>query len=329
MVAQIGGGKVPAAVICTMLVIRTYDYMVANSAQTLASPPATSQKSVDSPPFQPLNAEPCPVCTTCPVCATCPVCSSSKVKDEIEQGKSVNEQNYDADYWSEQQGANVFSGVYKGDILRHFFSKPSVESVLEFGSAGGYIVSKLPASVRAGVEVNQFARDHAKETNSAAQYYERLEDVDIPEGGFEIIYSTSVIEHVDCPLSMLRQMRTMLKPGGQLIIGIKNDGADPAQSRWKSGDLNHHIYTWNELLLGNMMQSAGLHICGVQGYYTAWHGNFMRDYTANKKGWCQAGLNVGKSQNVYYIWAIGTLDATFCGNAVKALTDVASCNYFE
>jgi SAM-dependent methyltransferase len=291
---------------------------------------------------QPFSQRSCPLCQACPpqpscvACSPCPpppACGKSAVgrggapTPSTQKGKSQNEQNYDEEYWTSQKSANQFAGLYKGDLLRHLFPKKHLESVLEFGSAGGYIVSKLPASLKAGVEVSQFARAHAQKQNPEARYYERLDEVATPAGGFEVIYTTSVIEHVDCPLCMLRQMRTMLQPGGRLIVGIKNDGADPAQVRWHRGDRNHHIYTWNELLLGNLIQSAGFHVCDVKGAYSAWHGgaNMFKAYEANKFQWCVQGLRAGKDANVYNIWAVATLDAAKCGNAKKALSDVASC----
>lgn len=292
-----------------------------------------SNKCIPRENFPNSNKQKCPTCPVCKQCANCPDCTQSSSKTiivpetNLEVKKSENEEHYDTTYWNYQKSANQFGGVYKGDILRYLFTK-KLASVLEFGSAGGYIVSKLPAELKVGVEVSYFARTHAAEANPEAHYYERLEHVPIPGNVFEVIYTTSVIEHVDCPLCMLRQMRSMLQPRGRIIVGIRNDGLDPGQQGWTTNDRNNHIYTWNELLLGNLLKSAGLHVCGVQGGYTAWHGsNYMQSYLNDKKKWCHQALKTGKQQNVYYIWSVSTNNAEECKDVRRNLASVSSCEY--
>ena len=71
----------------------------------------------------------------------------------LPDSKSQNENIYDATYWSYQKSMNEFGGAFKGDVLKHFMP-PSASSVLEFGSAGGYIVSQMPVQTKVGVEIN-------------------------------------------------------------------------------------------------------------------------------------------------------------------------------
>ena len=46
-----------------------------------------------------------------------------------------------------------------------------------------------------------------------------------------------------------------MKPGAVIYIMVVNDGRSNFQN-WGDAELNKHIYTWNSLLLGNMIEGA-------------------------------------------------------------------------
>lgn len=237
---------------------------------------------------------------------------------------SKNEQTYDAKYWAWQEKMNEFGAAIKGDILRHILqgrrtpnnnttttTTTVVNNILEFGCSGGYILNGMPAQHRYGVEVNPAARAHAIEKFAAniTQVVERIDDIDPPSLELDVIYTTSVLEHVDCPLCELRKLKAKLKQGGILIVGLRNDGADPLQqlSRQKK-DKNHHIYTWNPLLLGNMLLAAGLTPCHVIESVEAWHAINVTTYNNDKLAYCRKGLEVGQKKNVHNLWSVSVLD---------------------
>lgn len=64
---------------------------------------------------------------------------------------------------------------------------------------------------------------------------------------------------MECPLTELREVFKKVRPGGRLIVGIKNEGVQYLQ-QYKTGDTDNHLYTWNALLLGNMVRAAGFRV---------------------------------------------------------------------
>jgi len=244
--------------------------------------------------------------------------------------KSQNENIYDATYWKYQQHMNEFGGAFKGDVIKHFMP-PSASSVLEFGSAGGYIVSQMPVQTKVGVEINPTSREHAEKTfgDQGLTCYERVSQVPNSEG-FDMVYTTSVLEHVDCPLCTLRELKGLMKSTGRLVVGLRNDGVDPRQTVFGE-DPNHHIYTWNELLMGNLIQSAGYKVCAVGGKWSGWHTIDVAVYRSHKKRYCQKASLHGHQIKNRNLWAIAVLPDGDCGNAKLVMDDVMDkdCRYLD
>jgi hypothetical protein len=77
---------------------------------------------------------------------------------------------------------------------------------------------------------------------------------------------------------------------------------------WKMNRTTTYIYTWNELLLSNLIASAGFIPCGTIGQWDAWHQPItVEHYESDKHSYCVKGLQAGKEQNVYNIWSAAVL----------------------
>ena len=72
----------------------------------------------------------------------------------------------------------------------------------------------------------------------------------------DVIYSTSVFEHVVCPVQELRELRRKLWPGGRIIIGVKNEGVE-LWHPWNPHHKDRHLWTWNSRLIGNVLGLSG------------------------------------------------------------------------
>lgn len=262
--------------------------------------------------------------------------------------RSENEKYYGKGYFTWQIGYNRFGAAWKGDIIRALFPRgkkplpvaPSSSksksklmynmSVIEFGCSGGYIIGGLPVTSKSGVEINPASLQHANENQLNLSTYLRI--ADIPPGTtYDMVYSTSVIEHVDCPLCEVRQLKDLISPTtGRLVIGIKNDGAAPKQ-HWTRDDVNHHIYTWNELLLGNLMTSAGLYVCDVKGSFNAWWSTNVVDYERNKTKYCLKAVQHGEKTHTYNVWgvAVHPENKKACGEIREQLLAITDphCSY--
>ena len=244
---------------------------------------------------------------------------------------SKNEEIYDVKYWEWQASMNKFGAAYKGDIIRHLIASmpKQPESIMEFGCSGGYILDSMPVEHKYGVELNPSSRAFAKDTfPTIKEVFPRIES--IPDTlKFDVIFTTSVLEHVDCPLCELAKFKAKLQPGGVVIVGLKNDGADLKQTfgSYKK-EPNHHIYTWNPLLLANILDSAGFTPCNVIGQFDAWHAVDVAQYTKDKHAYCVKGLAHGKSNQVHNLWSIAVADSE-CLEYSSRLNEILNCQYLQ
>lgn len=159
--------------------------------------------------------------------------------------------HYDARYWAWQNQAIEFQTDFRlQPILPHV--RPS-DTVLDFGCAGGTVLAALPASRKIGVELNDLARESAQR-EFGLEVHKRLADV--PDHVADVVISSHTLEHLEAPIEALRQLRTKIKPGGKLVLVLPIDSWRHQQA-WNPDDINHHLYTWTPLLLGNALHDAG------------------------------------------------------------------------
>jgi SAM-dependent methyltransferase len=137
--------------------------------------------------------------------------------------------------------------------------------VVDFGG-GGYLLARLPAAEKVGVDPSPYARGEANRQGieSAAS----LDD--LPEAWADVVVSNHALEHTLAPLDELRAIRRVLRPGGRLVLVVAID--DWRAQRWPDPhDQNHHLYTWTPLLLGSLLVEAGLELDSVRVVTRAWH----------------------------------------------------------
>ena len=90
--------------------------------------------------------------------------------------------------------------------------------ILDVGCGPGFLLSGLASRwERYGVEISKVAAGHARKYGEIFQG--SLEDAAYPAEYFDMVVFHHVIEHLDDPLTTLREIRRVLCPGGWLILG--------------------------------------------------------------------------------------------------------------
>ncbi|EJK74333.1 hypothetical protein THAOC_03994 [Thalassiosira oceanica] len=195
-----------------------------------------------------------------------------------------------------------------------------------------YLASEDEVAIRAfGEKAPRNWRIHTSgPTGKGIQDVFLLTELIPPSVMFDVIYSTDVLEHTDCPLCELRTLHPKLKSNGVLIVHLRNDGADKSQGFGKyKKEQNHHIYTWNALLLANMLDSAGFIPCNVISEFSAWvHPIRVEHYERDKYAYCLLGLeHQGRRDEVNNLWAVAVKDAQSCEAYRRKLEDLLDCKY--
>ncbi len=164
-------------------------------------------------------------------------------------------------------------GSYRSNLLSKNFSKyiDSDDVVLDFGCGAGHIIGSLNCKEKYGIEINPHARREAKKYNIKV-----FEDFNLIKAKtIDKVISNHALEHVACPIKVLKQIYDCLKPGGLFILCIPiNDWR--MQRYYKKNDPNHHLYTWTPQLIGNCLSDTGFDIISIKIINRAWPTLFGR-----------------------------------------------------
>lgn len=128
-------------------------------------------------------------------------------------------------------------------------------TILDFGCGSGAILSSLTSIPnRIGIEANATSRAFAVENGILA--YDRLRYVE--HSSVDLIISHHALEHCVHPLAEVKRMANVLSPGGKVVIITPYDSIRQKMHRkYRKDDVNHHLYTWTPLLLGNLFSEGG------------------------------------------------------------------------
>ncbi len=128
--------------------------------------------------------------------------------------------------------------------------------LLDAGCGDGYWLARLqvvPDLTLTGVDYNPLRVERAKQVAIHANVIQGdLKDFTLTGKSFDIVLLNQVIEHVQDDVGVLQVVRSVLKPGGMLILGTPNEGS--LLQKWmlrRTGALkttDHvHFYTEQEL----------------------------------------------------------------------------------
>ncbi len=161
--------------------------------------------------------------------------------------------HYDETYYANQLLAQKPQTVLRRTMpVAPFLS--DADSVLDFGCSEGSVLSALPGSRKAGIEVNHYSRGIAQQ-----QGLDVRGSIEEFQGeSFTRIVSCHCLEHVADPAAVLAKLRGLLTSDGKLVLLLPlNDCRDRRQRSWQPGDINQHLYAWTPLILGNLLAVAG------------------------------------------------------------------------
>jgi SAM-dependent methyltransferase len=120
--------------------------------------------------------------------------------------------------------------------------------VLDVGCNTGYGTVRLCGDARSvtGVDVSPAAIDRARTREGAEQVEFRVIDgITLPfaDGSFDLVTSFQVIEHVTDTASYLREIRRVLRPGGQALFTTPNAAIrlDPGMTPWNKFHVREYL----------------------------------------------------------------------------------------
>jgi len=175
--------------------------------------------------------------------------------------KELASKHYDKKYFERQSPIGEFGGWANQTKFLNYIGSNS--HVLDFGCGGGFLLASLQCAKKVGVEVNPSAAEVAK--SKGIEVYSSVAEV--PDDYVDVIISDNALEHTLHPLEELKLLHRKLKKGGKIIFVVP---CESISHHYKPNDINHHLYSWSPMCLGNLFSEAGFQVIESKPYIHKW-----------------------------------------------------------
>lgn len=122
-----------------------------------------------------------------------------------------------------------------------------------------------------GVDISEFGVRFSREELGIDVHLGTLEDAAFPDGHFDVVFSSHVLEHIADPLELLAEMRRVLRPGGAIVTVIPTQFAAPSYRfcRKLFGDSPpRHVSYYSRSNFSRLLEKAGFDVveatCNVE-----------------------------------------------------------------
>jgi SAM-dependent methyltransferase len=90
---------------------------------------------------------------------------------------------------------------------------------------------------------------------------------DVPDEYVDMIISNNALEHTLQPLQELKGLYKKLRFGGRAVFVVPCESISYA---YEPGDVNHHLYSWSPMCIGNLFSEAGFSVVESKAYIHKW-----------------------------------------------------------
>ncbi len=174
----------------------------------------------------------------------------------------------DEKYLQEEEGRRT-SAQY---ILKYLNQvKPNKGKLLDIGCAAGFFLDEARKEGWEvyGVEVSQWAANHAKNTLGLSHVYQgTLEDAKLAHHTFDAVIMTDVIEHLIYPKDILVNIRLLLKPNGIVCCNTPDIGSLISRllgAKWW-GIKQSHLFYFNTSTLNDIFNASGFSVIKIRSH---------------------------------------------------------------
>jgi SAM-dependent methyltransferase len=236
-------------------------------------------------------------------CADCSARFTQQVPDVSSIGRYYQSDNYISHSDTSKGFVNSLYHLARKITLRQKrrllqnFTGLTTGALLDIGAGTGAFASFME---RAGwkvtaLEPDETARKMARDTHSITLLpSDKL--FHLPPGSFDAITMWHVLEHVHSLHEYMKQLKTLLKPGGRLFIAVPNYTSYDAQmykADWAAYDVPRHLYHFSPRSMRKLLENHNLALVSVR---PMWFDSFYVSLLSEK-------YKTGKGNLVKGAWA--------------------------
>ncbi len=156
---------------------------------------------------------------------------------------------------------------HRGDRLNHALVVPGGK-YLDVGCGLGEMVAAMGrlGMEAEGVEPGEAAVDKARSLGLKV-HHGMLDDAHFPDSMFDSISLYHVLEHTPDPVGILAECRRILKPTGEIVVGVPNFGSlvrSLVGLTWSAYDLPRHLHHFCQSSITSVAMRAGLTVVAME-----------------------------------------------------------------
>lgn len=199
---------------------------------------------------------------------------SSKSTNKTIKNYDKHARQYHEDVTSESNG--VYHAYYEKPALRSLLSNLTGLSIMSFGCGSGadlYLAKEQNPAKIIGVDPSAELLKIAKKNHPDVQFiHATADEIDLPGESLDVIYSSLVMHYIEDWVSVMKKLKTLLKPGGVLIFSC----AHPVESATNYGQVENdykyallgrktHLSTDEQQIFGSYLGQNGSGIIKKNG----------------------------------------------------------------
>lgn len=172
--------------------------------------------------------------------------------------------------------------------------------LLDIGCGYGFFLQEMKCRgwKVEGIEVSEVGRQFVREKWDIHVYSQPLEDLALSENLFDVVTLFYVIEHVDDPLALLKEVNRILKPGGLVFLRWPHSTPiirilGPLSRKLDLYHTPYHLYDFSPRTMEKMLS-----YCGFREIKTMIKGNTRPSKRFNR--WASVIFG-GVGESVYYL----------------------------
>lgn len=170
-----------------------------------------------------------------------------------------------------------------------------------------------------GVEISQYASSYARNELNLNVLTGTLDQTHLPSSSFDIVTMWDVIEHIDDPMSLMKDAMRILKPNGILVFSTPNVDSFMCKLQrkaWRLYDFPYHLGCFSVRTAKHILKECNFELIkindlkewhslqylshGLNAYYPNGIFSFTKKFFKNSKlGEFLVPLNLGDIMTVY------------------------------
>lgn len=129
------------------------------------------------------------------------------------------------DFHRKSSGLTRLVNVRRVRAVLRLLAAESDSRTLEVGCGAGNILAQVPSAQRTGIDLSDHLLQIARHNCGPRVELRKgnAEELPFADASFDRIFCTEVIEHVQHPERVLREITRVLRPGGRAVVSLPND----------------------------------------------------------------------------------------------------------